>query len=306
MLIDSNAKDQDEKTGAGNGDPAAQVDAARETLSKPAPAVDQPWDQALDQASALASPQADRGAVAGARPRHKVRRGLWLALLLLALIGAGVPMILDMMISVSAGGAVANQVERVEPKPVALLLGTARRTVQGRPNQFYRARIESAAELFHSGKVRGILVSGDNATRFYNEPVAMQKDLVALGVPAEYITLDYAGFRTLDSVVRAKQVFGVEQVIIVSQRFHAERAVFLARHFGLDAKGLAAADPPDPGLMKVRAREVLARLVAVVDIIIGRQPKFLGAPETVRLREATVPQQTACANGQTAPSTPMA
>jgi SanA protein len=190
---------------------------------------------------------------------------------------------LDLMISISAGADVADDIAQVEPTPVALLLGTAR-THQGRPNQFYRARIEAAAELFHSGRVRGILVSGDNATMYYNEPVSMQKDLIALGVPAEFITLDYAGFRTLDSVVRAKEVFGVQHILIVSQRFHAERAIFLARHFGIDAHGLAAADPDSPGLMKVRAREVLARVAAVLDIITGRTPKFLGAPETVRLR----------------------
>jgi SanA protein len=216
------------------------------------------------------------------------RRSPWRrALLVLCVLGmviAATMLGLDRMISISAGDAVADDIAQVEPTPVALLLGTAR-THQGRPNQFYRARIEAAAKLFHSGRVRGILVSGDNATMYYNEPVSMQKDLIALGVPAEFITLDYAGFRTLDSVVRAKEVFGVDRLIIVSQRFHAERAIFLARHFGIDASGLAAADPDSPGLMKVRAREVLARVAAVLDIITGRAPKFLGAPETVRLRD---------------------
>lgn len=199
------------------------------------------------------------------------------------LLAAGAILSIDLMVSVSAGKAVADDIAQVEPTSVALLLGTAR-THQGRPNQFYRARIEAAAALFHSGRVRGILVSGDNATRYYNEPISMREDLMALGVPSEFITLDYAGFRTLDSVVRAKEVFGVERVVVVSQRFHAERAIFLARHFGIDANGLAAADPNDSGLMKVRAREVIARVIAVLDIVTGRAPKFLGAPETVRLR----------------------
>ena len=215
--------------------------------------------------------------------KRRGRRAL-LALSLVAVLAITGALGIDLMISVSAGKAVVEEISQVEPTPVALLLGTAR-THQGRPNQFYRARIEAAAELFHSGRVRGILVSGDNATRYYNEPVAMQKDLIALGVPPEFITLDYAGFRTLDSVVRAKQVFGVDRIVVVSQRFHAERAIFLARHFGIDANGLAAADPESQGLMKVRAREVLARVVAVLDIVIGREPKFLGASETVRLRD---------------------
>ena len=216
------------------------------------------------------------------------RRRLRLALPLLAgfvvLVVLGLAAI-DGMVSVSTAGAVADAVEEVQPKPVALLLGTSRRTIAGGPNRFYNARIEAAAKLFQSGKVKGILVSGDNATRWYNEPIAMRKDLIAAGVPAEFITLDYAGFRTLDSVVRAKEVFGQEHLIIVSQRFHAERAIFLARHFGIDAVGLAAEDPQDSGIMKVRAREVLARLVAVLDIVINRGPKFLGQPETVRLRQ---------------------
>lgn len=113
---------------------------------------------------------------------------------------------------------------------------------------------------------------------------------MALGVPADFITLDYAGFRTLDSVVRANKVFGLDRVIVISQHFHAERAVFLARHFGVEATGLAAPDPEDSGLMKVRVREVLARLMAVLDIIIDREPKFLGTPERVRLRDIPTPQ----------------
>jgi len=224
------------------------------------------------------------GAPESAAPHRRRHRGLLLVLGLLVALGAGMLLGIDLVVSARGGDAVVDDIADVEPTAVALLLGTAR-THQGRPNQFYRARIEAAAALFHSGKVRGILVSGDNATRYYNEPIVMQKDLIALGVPAEFITLDYAGFRTLDSVVRAKEVFGVDRMIIVSQRFHAERAIFLARHFGIEASGLAAADPTTPGLMKVRAREVLARAMAVLDLVTGREPKFLGAPETVRLRD---------------------
>jgi len=243
-----------------------------------------PPDAASAKDAAATAAGAALPAPAPERPR---RRRLRLALLLLTGV-AGLALVglvaIDGMVSANTAGAVAGRIEEVQPMPVALLLGTARKTVAGRPNRFYHARIEAAAQLFHSGKVKGILVSGDNATRWYNEPIAMQKDLIAAGVPAEFITLDYAGFRTLDSVIRAKEVFGQEHLIIVSQRFHAERAIFLARHFGIDATGLAAADPEDWSLIKVRAREVLARAAAVLDILIGRAPKFLGEPETVRLR----------------------
>jgi SanA protein len=227
----------------------------------------------------------------GPRQRNFARSaGLLLALGLAAgllMIGAA-----DLLVSASAGRDVVDRMDALEPMPVALILGTAS-THRGRPNQFYRARIEAAAALFHSGKVRGILVSGDNATRYYNEPIVMQKDLIALGVPPEFITLDYAGFRTLDSVIRAKKVFGQQRLLIVSQRFHVERAIFLARHFGIAALGFAAADPVDQGLMKVRAREVLARVVAVFDLATGRGPKYLGNPETVRLRDPEPPGNSA-------------
>lgn len=195
----------------------------------------------------------------------------------------------DLIVSIAARHAVVDHIDALEPAPVALLLGTAR-THRGGPNQFYEGRLETAAALFHSSKVRGILVSGDNGTPYYNEPIVMRKDLIALGVPADYITLDYAGFRTLDSVIRAKRVFGLEHVIVVSQRFHAERAVFLAGHHGVRAQGLAAADPSSSGLMTVRAREVLARAAALLDLATGRGAKFLGQRETVRLRQPDAAQ----------------
>jgi len=226
-----------------------------------------------------------------APPSRPPRRGLGRValrlLLLVVLIALAGLLANDLLVSLTTRDAITADIDAVEPAPVAVLLGTAR-THQGRPNQFYRARIEAAAALFHSGKVRGILVSGDNSTRYYNEPIVMRKDLVALGVPAEFITLDYAGFRTLDSMVRAKQVFGLDQFVVVSQRFHAARAIFLARHFGIDARGLAAADPETSWLMRVRAREVLARVAALLDLATGRGPKFLGEPETVRLRDPAI------------------
>ena len=243
-------------------------------------------------ASADTAPLPGQQADAVPAPRIRAIRGwrAWAVGLALALIAGAValPIVADLVVSASARHDIIDRVEAVEPMPVALILGTAS-THRGRPNQFYRARIEAAARLFHSGKVRGILVSGDNSTRYYNEPVVMQKDLIALGVPAEFITLDYAGFRTLDSVIRAKEVFGQQKLLIVSQRFHAERAVFLARHFGIAALGFAASDPSNQGVMKVRAREVLARVVAVFDLVTGRGPKFLGNRETVRLRDPDTP-----------------
>jgi SanA protein len=237
-----------------------------------------------DNATTPPLPTQAAAPTAAASPGRRRLRPVLMGAALAAAAGLAALLASDLAVTVSARNAVADDIAMVEPMPVALLLGTAR-THQGRPNQFYRARIEAAAALFHSGKVRGILVSGDNSTRYYNEPIAMRKDLIALGVPAEFITLDYAGFRTLDSMIRAKKVFGLDHFIVVSQRFHAERAVFLARHHGIDARGLAAEDPDPSWVMRVRAREVLARVAAMLDLATGRGPKFLGDPETVRLRE---------------------
>ncbi len=227
------------------------------------------------------------------RPVRGRVRALARAIAILAVVCVLVlPMAADLFISAATSHDIADRVDAVEPTPVALILGTAR-THRGQPNQFYRARIEAAAELFHSGRVRGILVSGDNATIYYNEPQAMRKDLIALGVPDEFITLDYAGFRTLDSVVRAKRVFGQDHIVVVSQRFHVERAVFLAQHYGIHATGLAAPDPTTQSTTLVRTREVFARVAALLDVLTRRGPRFLGAPETVKLREPTSPHTSA-------------
>ncbi len=114
----------------------------------------------------------------------------------------------------------------------------------------------------------------------------MKADLVAAGVPEEFITLDYAGFRTRDSIVRAKKVFGQTNLIIVSQRFHAERALYIAQELGLEAIAFVAADPASRASnARVRIREILARTIAVADSFIDRQPKFLGKSELVALRD---------------------
>ena len=162
---------------------------------------------------------------------------------------------------------------------VALVLGCSKKLPDGRSNRFFGKRIEAAAQLFEAGKCRALIVSGDNSVAGYDEPTDMKDALVAAGVPADKIHCDYAGFRTLDSVVRAQKVFGQSQVIIVSQRFHNERAIYLARSMGMDAYGFNAADAvlSTPLRLKNQAREALARVQAVLDIHVFRtQPKFLG------------------------------
>lgn len=212
--------------------------------------------------------------------RRRWRHGFWLGPLAGALVLAGC----YRFVGRAGGGRIYDSIDQLPATPVALVLGTAKYAGTDE-NLFYRARIRAAAALFAAGKVRGLLVSGDNAHQSYNEPRTMRQDLIAAGVPAQYITLDYAGFRTLDSVVRAREVFGQEEVVIVSQRFHVERALFLARRRGLRAVGFAAEDAPSDWTLRMQAREVGARALAVADtLVLGRTPRFLGKKEMVALR----------------------
>jgi len=167
---------------------------------------------------------------------------------------------------------------------VALLLGTSRYTIRGTTNLYFKYRIKAAADLYRSGKIKHIIVSGDNRVKNYNEPKQMQIALMALGIPESAITLDYAGFRTLDSVVRSKKVFGQREIIIVSQRFHVERALFIADKYDINAVGFTAQDPPGKYSLKTRIREVFAKTKAVIDLyIINKKPKFLGKKEQIKI-----------------------
>jgi SanA protein len=182
-----------------------------------------------------------------------------------------------------AAGRIFENGDGIPPASVALVLGTARSVRNGAANSFYGPRLDLAADLFRTGKVRGIIVSGDNSRSDYSEPDDMKSDLVARGVPTQFITCDYAGFSTLDSVMRVSRVFGQHRVVVVSQRFHVERALFLARADGLDAVGCAAAEAPLGWRIRVRLREVLARGKAVIDVALHRGPRFLGTAESVPL-----------------------
>lgn len=213
-----------------------------------------------------------------------------------AAVIAAVPFACDLAVGASA--TVHARATDVPHHRVALVLGTAPTVAGGRPNLYYRYRLEAAAELWRAGAVDGFLVSGDNGTTEYDEPTAMRENLAALGVPRRAITCDYAGFRTLDSVVRAKEVFGLDAVVVVSQAFHAERAVFLAQRHGLEAVGFAARTPSSRRTRaKNRAREVMARTLAVWDVIVGTEPRYLGPPVAVGTAESAEGAETAESDG---------
>ena len=167
---------------------------------------------------------------------------------------------------------------------VALILGTSRYTARGNTNLYFKYRIDAATKLYYQGKIKHIIVSGDNSLKSYNEPKEMLKALMNRGIPESAITLDYAGFRTLDSVVRCKKVFGQNKFIIISQRFHVERALFIAHKYDIDAIGYTAQDPPKKYSTKTKIREYFAKTKAVIDLyIIHKKPKFLGKKELIKI-----------------------
>ena len=167
---------------------------------------------------------------------------------------------------------------------VALVLGTSNKTVSGKPNPYFENRIETAAQLFAGGKIDHFIVSGDNRSIYYNEPIEMRKALLKKGIPGTAITLDYAGLRTLDSIIRCKQIFGQEKITIITQPFHSYRALFISQYYDLDAVAMVADEPNFENSIKVRLREYIARPLAVLDLYVFKTaPRFLGEKEEVKV-----------------------
>ncbi len=164
----------------------------------------------------------------------------------------------------------------IKKNKVGLVLGTAKILNNGRINLYFKYRIQATVALYKKGKIDFVLVSGDNGNKNYDEPTDFKNELIKKGIPANRIFLDYAGFRTLDSVVRAKEIFGQTSVTIISQKFHNERAIFLAEKNGINAIGFNARDLTGKYGLKVRIREYFARTKAFLDIMFGVEPKFLG------------------------------
>lgn len=211
-------------------------------------------------------------------------------LLLLALLAVFTLLLLDRWISWRFSPYIYEDAALLPDAPVGLVLGTAKYISRGKLNTFYTNRIDGAAALYHEGKIKRVLVSGDNAQLSYNEPRNMRRDLIKDGVPPQAIVLDFAGFRTLDSVVRAKKVFDTEKFIIITQRFHCERALMIAHHYNINAVCFAVSMPDN--YLKTRTREIFARLAAVSDLyLLGSQPRFLGPKEPIPQGDVVLPEQ---------------
>lgn len=171
---------------------------------------------------------------------------------------------------------VTSDIGNLPNEKVGLLLGTSKILANGKPNPYFVNRIKATAELYHAGRIQNIIASGDNSRKNYNEPEDMKNALIKLGVPADKIYEDFAGFRTLDSVIRAKEIFGQESFIVISQRFHNERAIYLAHKNGISAYGYNAKDVDKEAGFKTNVREKFARVKVFWDFFFGVEPKFGG------------------------------
>jgi len=207
--------------------------------------------------------------------KEKIRFFLKIILILIVLAVISI-LISNKLIEKASQNKLFDSTEIIPQNKVALLLGTGKYTQGKYINLYYKYRIEATIKLYESGKINFILISGDNSRKEYDEPNTMKQDLMEKGIPEAKIYLDYAGFRTLDSVVRCKEIFNQSKITIISQKFHNQRAIFIAQHYNIDAIGFNAQDVSVYWGFKTRMREHLARVKVMIDLLIGKQPKFLG------------------------------
>ena len=209
----------------------------------------------------------------GASPtRTKVVAGLLAVVVLLSAF----LWLANFLVNQSTRSYLFSDVETLPANKVGVILGTSKYSRTGGFNDHYRLRINAANTLFQAGKIEYILISGDNATPYYNEPNTIRNDLLRMGIPAERIYRDYAGFRTLDSIVRAIDVFNLNEFTIISQAYHNKRALFIARNKGADAIAFNAGDGRKTDLTN-KTREFLAKVLAVLEVHwFNTEPKYLG------------------------------
>ena len=185
---------------------------------------------------------------------------------------------IDYYISTQTSEKIYTQVNKIPQHKVGLLLGTSKYLSSGHINLYYKYRIEAATKLYRSGKIKFILISGDNGSKSYNEPELMKQDLIENNIPEANIFLDYAGFRTLDSVLRAQKIFGQNTFTVISQEFHNERALYLVQYFNIEAVAFNAKDVKLNYGLKTQLREKLARCKMMLDLLFKVEPKYLGDP----------------------------
>lgn len=175
-----------------------------------------------------------------------------------------------------------DSTDQVKNNQIGLVLGTAKKVSPSQANLHFENRMEAAAELYREGKVSHLLVSGDGGSKYYNEPRDMTAKLISLKIPKQAISSDNSGYRTLDSIVRAKKVYGLENVTIISDGFHVNRALFVAKSMGLDAIAFSSQPVSLKQSLRARVREYLARVLVVLDLyVFDTQPDQLGEPISI-------------------------
>lgn len=208
------------------------------------------------------------------RNRKKIITRAIIVLELIVLIPAILLIVSNQIIKSSTSKYLFDSVDSIPYNNTALVLGTTPYIRTGGSNPYFTKRMEAAARLYHNEKISYIIVSGDNSTSYYNEPEKMRQALTNLGVPSSVIILDHSGLRTLDSVVRARDVFGQNSITIVSQKFHNQRAVYIARQKGMEATAYNASDVPYSPNDRTLIREWFAKAIVFYDLFINKQPKF--------------------------------
>lgn len=194
----------------------------------------------------------------------------------LLLLGTAIVVYANITAVWASRGRIFSDPNQVPKTKVGLVFGTTDR-VDGRENLYFRYRIDAAIAVWNAGRIETLIVSGDNSERYYNEPEKMKRALVKGGIPADRIVCDYAGLRTLDSVVRAKEVFSTDTILFISQRFQNERAIYLAKANGIQAYGYNAQDVDTQAGAKTRLREVGARVKMWLDVnFLNTRPQYLG------------------------------
>jgi len=212
----------------------------------------------------------------GSRPRSIIGKFfgiIWKATLLLLIFAIGTYLVVDDFSS----DYIYSEIDSIPNNKAGVLLGTSKYVPEGGINLYYKYRINAAVQLYRAGKIKKIIASGDNGTIHYNEPIKMQQDLIARGIPESDIQLDYAGFSTLDAVIRANAIFSQKSFTVISQEFHNSRAVFIARKKGLDVVAYNAKSVSNGYGFMTHLREYLARIKMLLDIyIFHTEPKFYG------------------------------
>lgn len=206
-----------------------------------------------------------------------MRKKRWVLLTLLAItLGVLAIFMCDRFIRKACEGKLYTRTADIPHNSTGLLLGTSKYLSGGTENPYYRYRIIAAEQLLKSGKINYLVISGDNSRKEYNEPQMMKTDLIKAGIDSTCIYLDYAGFRTFDSMVRLKEIFGQSSVTVISQQFHNERALYIASREGISAIGFNAKDVSKSFGLRTQIREKLARVKVFADYLFGTEPKFLG------------------------------